>query len=134
MISSNTWTTKSNTVSGRKWIRTKHTTSGTDGQKGFIVHWVSESDSVGEGEQEITSITEGERVDFALRFIKPQEMESSAYMTTTNENGGTEVTWGFEFDVPYPFNIFMIGADMDSQLGPDLEYGLKKLKGILEQS
>ena len=43
---------------------------GTDGEVGSVTHWVGNKD-VGEGEQEITKIIDGERVEGELRFLKP---------------------------------------------------------------
>ncbi|MDO8898311.1 MAG: SRPBCC family protein, partial [Bacteroidales bacterium] len=46
---------------------------GIDGTVGFVSAWSSEDDDVGVGEQEITSIADGERIEYELRFIKPFE-------------------------------------------------------------
>lgn len=111
----------------------KHTLTGTDGTVGAVSAWESDNEQVGVGEQEITNIKEGERIDFELRFKKPEEMNSMAYFTTADEGTGTKVAWGFDAHVPYPFNAFMIFAgDLDAQLGPDLEKGLGNLKTIME--
>jgi len=111
----------------------KYTLAGTDGTVGAIVSWVSDHDSVGVGEQEIIKLTEGERIDLALRFKKPDEMNSTAFFTTTGDETTTNVAWGIDFEVPYPFNTFMLMADMDGMLGPQLDYGLKHAKDILEK-
>ena len=69
-----------------KWNRMdpniKKTYRGTDGTVGFVSHWESENEEVGWGEQEIKKITEGERIDFELRFIKPFEATEPAFMKT----------------------------------------------------
>src|SRR6187402_2244860 len=41
---------------------------GTDGTVGFIAAWDSQNKQAGAGEQEITKITEGERLDTEIRF------------------------------------------------------------------
>ena len=46
----------------------KKTYRGTDGTVGFVSAWDSEKDDVGKGEQEIIKITDGERIDYELRF------------------------------------------------------------------
>src|SRR5690606_41715688 len=51
----------------------KTTYRGTDATAGFVSAWDSEDKNVGAGEQEIKKITEGERIDFELRFIRPIE-------------------------------------------------------------
>jgi len=60
----------------------KKTYSGTDGTVGFVSAWESDNKDVGIGEQEIKKITEGERIDFELRFFEPFESTEPAYMTT----------------------------------------------------
>src|SRR5438093_8050304 len=60
-----------------KWVmmdpNLKKDYKGTDGTAGFIYYWDSANKNVGKGEQEITKIIEGERVDYEIRFIKPFE-------------------------------------------------------------
>ncbi|MFN8257851.1 MAG: SRPBCC family protein [Bacteroidales bacterium] len=107
---------------------------GTDGEVGFVAHWESDNKDVGWGEQEIKKITEGERLGFELRFIKPFEATESAYMTTetTGENQ-TKVTWGFSGHMNYPMNISLLFMDMEKMIGGDLETGLLNLKTELEK-
>ncbi len=108
---------------------------GTDGTVGFISSWESNDKNIGKGEQEITKIDEGNRIDFALRFIKPMEGNATAYMTTEalGENQ-TTVKWAFEGKMGYPLNAMLLFMNMDKMLGPDLEQGLKNLKEIMEKS
>jgi hypothetical protein len=106
---------------------------GSDGTVGFVSAWEGNKD-VGTGEQKIVSITEGERIEYALHFIEPWEGHADAYMTTIpiSENQ-TKVTWGFSSRMPYPFNIMLLFMDMEDLIGNDLETGLVKLKDILEE-
>ena len=106
---------------------------GTDGTEGFVSAWNSSKEDVGSGEQEIKKITEGERIDFELRFFKPFESVSPAYMTTEaiSENE-TKVTWGFEGHMNYPMNLMMVFMDFEKMIGDDLQTGLSNLKEILE--
>lgn len=106
---------------------------GTDGEPGFVTHWTSRSEEVGEGEQEITRVVDGERVDTELRFIRPFESKADAYIVTetVNENQ-TRVKWGFTGDMPRPMNVFLILTDIDAMVGKDFEEGLNSLKVILE--
>lgn len=105
---------------------------GTDGTVGFVSAWDG-NDQVGKGEQEIKKISEGERLDFELRFIKPFEATDDAYMTTeaVAENQ-TKVKWGFNGKMPYPMNLMLLFMDMDEMLGKDLADGLNNLKKVLE--
>lgn len=116
----------------KKDPKTKNTSKGTDGTVGYIHGWNSSHEEVGVGEQEITKMKLDERIDFALRFKKPMEIESTAFMTTKKKVAGTEVTWAFEGGSPWPFNIFFLFMDMDEVLGPDLQQGLDNLKKIIE--
>lgn len=107
---------------------------GTDGQVGFVSHWSSESDEVGEGEQEITRIVPGERVDTQIRFVRPFPSNADAYLITENAGANaTKVRWGFTSTMPRPMNLMLVIADMDRMVGKDFEDGLAGLKTILEQ-
>ncbi len=107
---------------------------GTDGTVGFVSAWDSENKDVGKGEQEIKGIKEGERVDYEIRFIKPFESTSSAYMTTEAVNSSqTKVKWVFFGNMPYPMNLMQVIMDMDNAVGSDLQTGLNNLKAILEK-
>lgn len=108
--------------------------TGTDGTVGSKSAWDSDNKDVGKGEQIISKIAEGERVDFDLHFIKPFEGEAKAFMSTqAKSESSTEVTWGFEGHMPYPMNIMTLFMNMDKMLGPDLEKGLANLKNNLEK-
>ena len=108
---------------------------GTDGTKGFVVAWQSANKQVGRGEQEITDIVDGRRIDTELRFFEPFESVNSAYMVTEKlAPGKTKVVWGFDGKMPYPFNVFLLFMDMDKEIGSNLQQGLLDLKNILEKS
>lgn len=112
----------------------KKTYTGTDGTVGFISAWESTNKNVGKGEQEITNITERDRIDMKLRFKEPFEAEDDAYMTTQalGENQ-TKVKWGFKGRMAYPMNIMLLFMDMEGMLGKDLQGGLDTLKTTLEK-
>ncbi len=111
----------------------KKTYIGTDGEVGFISAWDSENKEVGRGEQEITKITDGERIDYELRFYEPFESTEIAYMVTESESvDETTVKWGFKGHMPYPGNLMLLFMDFDEMIGGDLDTGLKNLKGLLE--
>jgi hypothetical protein len=108
------------------------TYTGTDGTVGFISAWEGDK-NVGKGEQEIVRIVEGERVDTQLRFIEPFESVSDAYMITESlGDDQTRVIWGFSGRMSYPMNLFLLIMDMEESIGADYDYGLQKLKDILE--
>ena len=112
----------------------KKTFKGTDATVGFISGWDSKNPNLGKGEQEITKISDGDRIDYELRFIKPMEAVSPAYMSTESvSDSTTKVKWGMSGSLAYPTNAVMWFMDMNKIIGGDLDTGLKVLKGILEK-
>lgn len=108
--------------------------SGTDGSVGFVSSWSSDKKEVGQGEQTITKITEGERIDFALHFIRPFEGRALAYMTTeTVSDNQTRVKWVFSSEMKYPMNLMLLFINMNKLIGNDLSTGLANLKSVLEK-
>lgn len=113
----------------------KKTYTGTDGTVGFVYAWDSTNKNAGKGEQEIKAISEGEKIDMAIHFIKPFEGRSDAYMTTTSLSAGqTKVKWGINGKMNYPMNIMLLFMNMEKMIGNDLAMGLVNLKDILEKS
>lgn len=111
----------------------ERTYTGTDGTEGFIAAWKSKNDYVGEGEQEIVKITDGERVDLKLRFFKPYESEDQSYFTTTAiDSTQTKLIWGINGSIKYPMNLMFLMMDFEKSLGNDIQEGLDNLKTILE--
>ena len=107
--------------------------TGTDGEVGAINYW-NGNKQVGEGEQEITKIVEGERVESELRFLKPFKSTSDAYLVTESVgNDRTKVIWGFSGQNKFPMSIMMLFMSMDKAVGKDFEEGLSNLKSILEK-
>lgn len=107
--------------------------TGTDGEVGATSHWIGNKE-VGEGEQEIKKIVDGERIESELRFLKPWKSTSDAYLTTEEiDKDTTKVTWGFSGKNKFPTSIFMLFMNMDKAVGGDFEEGLASLKAILEK-
>jgi len=107
---------------------------GTDGTPGFVSAWESDRDSVGQGEQEIKKITEGQRVDYEIRFIKPWKSVAQSSMTTDSlAENQTKVKWNFNSHMPYPMNLMCLFMNMDKMVGDDLQTGLNNLKALQEK-
>jgi hypothetical protein len=107
---------------------------GTDGTVGFVSAWNSTDKKAGSGEQEITGITEGERIDYVIRFFEPMKSTDNAFMSFTPVSDSvTKVTWNFYGKINYPTNLMLLFMDMDAMLGKDLQGGLDNLKSILEK-
>ena len=105
---------------------------GTDGTVGFVSRWDSENNEVGKGEQQITNIEEGKRIDLGLHFIRPMESKAAAYMTTEPARSGTtKLSWAMEGRTPYPMNL--MNLFIDGMLGKDMETSLTTLKTVLEK-
>lgn len=109
------------------------TFTGTDGAVGAISAWESKVKEVGIGEQEITKINEGKRLDFELRFKEPMNDTAMGFMSTemVSENQ-TKVKWGINGIIPYPINLMLPFMKMDQMIGNDLQKGLENLKGKME--
>jgi effector-binding domain-containing protein/uncharacterized protein YndB with AHSA1/START domain len=110
----------------------KITLEGVDGTVGAVNKWEG-NDSVGTGEQTMKKIEPMNRIESELHFIKPWENKAQAYFSLSDEGGATKVTWGFGGDMPRPFNIMALFADMDKAIGADFEQGLKNLKELCEK-
>jgi hypothetical protein len=107
---------------------------GTDGTIGFVSAWDSPNKDAGSGEQEITGINEGNRIDYEIRFFKPMKSTDKAFMSFESINDSvTKVKWGIYGKLKYPMNISFLFMDMDAMLGKDLEGGLNNLKALLEK-
>ncbi|MGB7069954.1 MAG: SRPBCC family protein [Pyrinomonadaceae bacterium] len=107
---------------------------GTDGTVGFVSYWNGTSDDVGEGEQEIKRIVEGDRIDTELRFLRPFESKADSYLTTNSMGGQqTSVKWGMSGSMPRPMNVMLLFMDIDKEIGKDFDEGLSTLKTTLEK-
>lgn len=108
--------------------------TGADGSAGFVSYWDSDKKNVGKGEQEIKKITEGERIDYEIRFIKPFAGVANAYLSVESvSDNKTLVKWGFTSRMKYPSNLMLVFMNMDKMVGNDLSIGLMNLKKLLEE-
>ena len=107
---------------------------GTDGNPGFVSGWESKNKKVGKGEQEIKKVTNGERIDYEIRFIEPFAGIALASMQTDSLSPDeTRVKWQFDSRMKYPMNIMLFFMNMDKMVGNDLAKGLVNLKQVLEK-
>ena len=112
----------------------KSTFTGTDGAVGAISSWESKVKEVGIGEQEITKINEGKRLDFELRFKEPMNDTAMGFMPTEMiSDNQTKVKWGINGLIPYPINLMLPFMKMDDMIGNDLQKGLENLKVKMEK-
>ncbi len=109
----------------------KKSSTGTDGEVGFISQWESNKKSVGSGEQEIKELMPDQHIKTELRFTKPNESTGEAMITTVPDGeNSTIVTWSFDGDLPWPVNV--MGPMIKSQLKGQLNTGLENMKESLE--
>ncbi|AWH85026.1 polyketide cyclase [Flavobacterium album] len=117
-----------------KWVMRdpdmKRTFTGTDGTVGFIYAW-NGNKQAGEGEQEITGVTEGELITAEIRFVRPFKAISHTYVVTeAMSEHSTKVIWGLTGKSNYPLNLMT--AMMKGALAKDIGTSLVNLKNILE--
>ncbi len=104
---------------------------GTDGTVGFVYAWNSTGDA-GQGEQETKSITDGQRVDFDVHFIRPIEADATMFFTTDEVGANqTKVKWTMNGHSPYPLNV--MNLFIPGVLGKDMLASLTTLKSVLEK-
>jgi hypothetical protein len=112
----------------------EHYYEGDDGKVGFVSGWKSDDPNVGHGEQEILAMSEKQRIDYELRFFKPFQNTSKAFMTFSEVGPSkTEVGWGFDGKMSYPLNLMIPLLKMEEVLSADFETGLENLKELLEK-
>lgn len=104
---------------------------GIDGTIGFVYGWNS-SKGAGEGEQEITSVNDGERITSEIRFKRPMATTAHIYQATEAiTEHSTKVTWGMTGHSKYPANLMT--AMLKGALKKDMDLSLQQLKAVLER-
>ena len=108
--------------------------AGTDGTVGFVYSWESEMKNVGQGEQEIIGITDGEKIDYQIRFIKPfKGISASSLILSAASSEQTKITLTFSNERSYGMRIFHFLFNLRKVLGKDLQTSLVNLKTVLEK-
>ena len=107
--------------------------TGTDGTIGAKSSWESENENVGKGTQTITKIEAPTLFATDLKFYTPYESEAEGFIKLKPNGNATIVTWGFDSDMQYPFNLMKLTMDMEEAIGKDFALGLSKLKALCEK-
>ncbi len=120
-----------------KWVMTDPTMrkafKGTDGTVGFVYSWESENKQVGKGEQEIKNLTDGARIDYEIRFIKPFTGTSTSSLVLESVSDKlTRVKWSFSSSNNYLMKIMHVLFNLKKVLLKDLQASLGHLKSILD--
>jgi hypothetical protein len=106
---------------------------GTDGEVGFTAAWNGNRE-VGAGEQEITRVVEGRKIEFLLRFERPFKQTNTGYFSVESVSATeTKVRWGMSGKATFPMTLIGMFMDCDKMIGGQFESGLKELKTILEK-
>jgi len=105
---------------------------GTDGTIGAKQSWDSNNENVGKGSQTISKINAPTLFETDLKFYEPFESEANAYIRLVDEGSSTKVTWGFESEMNYPFNLMKLFMNMEEAMDKDWNNGLSKLRQLSE--
>ena len=127
-----------NSENYNKWVmmdpNMKKEFKGTDGTVGFVYSWDSTNRNVGQGQQEIIKLQDGQRVDYEIRFIRPFQGTSYAWLTTESTTPNqTMVNWSFRGIRNYPMRVMHNILNLKKVLGRDLQTSLHNLKAVLEK-
>ncbi len=95
---------------------------------GASYSWTAEE--AGSGNMSITSSTPNEEIQTHVEFDGMGGADGKWDFESTEE--GTNVTWGFESEMPFPMNAMLLFQDMEGAIGKDFDRGLELLKGIVE--
>lgn len=105
---------------------------GTDGTEGFIIAWKGNKDA-GEGEKEIISLLDGEKIETEIRFVKPMRMKARIDLETTSiSDAQTRVAMINSGSMKWPMNLFIpVG---EKRFPKDMNESLLVLKHLLENN
>lgn len=103
-----------------------------DGIIGATQAWESDNPDVGDGSQTIAKMEAPNLLETDLKFYSPYESEAKAFVKLVKNGTSTEATWGFYSEMPRPWNLMMLGTDMEAMIGPDYRKGLESLKALSE--
>lgn len=96
-----------------------------------MVERESNKKEVGEGEQEIISVIENQRIDTEIRFEEPMEgVASTSVILSTDSNDMTKITNTFVTKTPFPSNIMT--PFYKNMLRKDMQANLQNIKKLLE--
>ncbi len=108
------------------------TWEGEDGQPGSRQCWNGNKE-VGSGCQTIISVNPPNKIETRIQFFEPYESEADAAVLLEPSATGTNATWSFASEMPYPWRISKLFMNMGKMLDPDFTKGLNKLKTLSEK-
>ncbi len=105
---------------------------GADGTVGAKYTWIGNKE-VGQGEQTISKLEDNKTVETDIHFIKPWDGKATSYIHLEDAEGGTKVTWGFNSEMPRPFNVMGLFMNPEKMIGDEYDKGLSNLKSVTEK-
>ena len=102
---------------------------GVDGMAGFIATWQSKT-RMGDGEQEILQVNEGESFEAELRFSNHENVTLVETTVESIESNKTKVSTVMRATPSFPMNLMM--PIMKNMLKKNMEQNNENLKRILE--
>jgi hypothetical protein len=109
---------------------TQYTYEGPESGVGAKMRWVSSSDDVGSGTNEIV---ESKAPDFIRTKLDFGGQLAEATFTFEPADGATRVTWSFDGDLGDNPVMRFVGLMFDKWIGGDYEKGLARMKQVMEQ-
>jgi hypothetical protein len=88
--------------------------------------------NVGAGRMEILEAPAPQKVKIRLEFFKPFVAQNIAEFTLEELDGATDVTWAMYGPNPYMSKLMGTFINLDKMIGGDFDYGLRKLKAVVE--
>jgi hypothetical protein len=70
---------------------------------------------------------------YHLHFLVPFESHADGYFRLRDVSEGTVVTWGFYGRNRFPQKVMLLFVNMEEMLANDFDYGLLRLKEIVEK-
>lgn len=110
---------------------TRKTYRGAAGGQGAVYEWEGRAQT-GSGRIEIAQSTPDSRIEMKLHMFKPMKASNTVVFSLHDSDGGTEVTWAMQGNLPFVAKIFHLFCNMDRICGGEFEKGLTNLKGIVE--
>lgn len=106
---------------------------GTDGTIGAV--WTWSGDTVGTGRQELVALDPGREVRTKLTFTFPVigDMVSTGVFELEPRGDSTHLVWAMEGTNGFVGRIMGVFGDMDKELGPMFEQGLRNLQVVLAE-
>jgi hypothetical protein len=104
-----------------------------DGMPGSVLAFESANRKTGKGEWEIKKVSEGNSLDFELRFISPFPFTANGqFFTEALSSDKTKLKWVYNSGMNWPANIMLVFMNLENIIGNDMAESLGNIKRNLE--